>query len=113
VTLFGAKSAAAVAESFRREANPEFTALHLDHVAVVDAEGNRDDWERWIQEGLDLGFESVMLDASRVPLEENIAATRKVVAMARKFCGANDRNRVLWTTPSTSSEMKPPLVLRA
>ncbi|MGO8703027.1 MAG: class II fructose-bisphosphate aldolase [Candidatus Brocadiia bacterium] len=81
VTRFGAKSFDAVAAEYRKEANPEFVALHLDHVPVIDEEHKRLDWEKLIRKGLDLRFESVMLDGSRLPLEENIAAVRKVVEM--------------------------------
>ena len=35
-----------------------------------------------VQCALDLGFSGVMIDASTKPLEENIALTRQVVAMA-------------------------------
>ena len=34
---------------------------------------------------LDAGFDSVMIDASEKPFEENIRLTRKVVALARKY----------------------------
>lgn len=37
---------------------------------------------------LDVGFDSVMIDASEKPFEENIAITRKVVELARNY-GAN------------------------
>ena len=82
VEKFGAKSFAAVVAEFRKEANPEFAALHLDHVPVIDEDGKRVDWEKVIREGLDLGFESVMVDGSRLPLEENIAVARKMVEMS-------------------------------
>lgn len=47
--------------------------LHLDHAASL-AE---------IQEAVDVGFTSVMIDASTAPLEENIALSREVVEIAR------------------------------
>jgi fructose-bisphosphate aldolase class II len=47
--------------------------LHLDH-ATSEAE---------CRAALDLGFTSVMYDGSRLPLEENIARTAGVAAMAR------------------------------
>jgi fructose-bisphosphate aldolase class II len=47
-------------------------ALHLDHTWDLDI----------IQEAIESGFTSVMIDASSKELEENIAITRKVVAMA-------------------------------
>ena len=57
VEKFGAKSFEAVAAEFRKEANPEFVALHLDHIPVIDEDRQRVEWEKLIQTGLDLGFE--------------------------------------------------------
>ena len=48
-------------------------AIHLDH-------GNS---LAMVAECLDAGFTSVMLDASHLPFEENVALTRKAVEMAR------------------------------
>jgi len=78
----GAKSAAAVAEEFRRHDDPAHVRLHLDHVPVIDEDGNRVDWNACIAEALSLGYASVMLDGSRLPLDENIAAAREAAAMA-------------------------------
>lgn len=47
-------------------------ALHLDHGASFDA----------CQRAVELGFSSVMIDASKLPLDENIALARRVVDMA-------------------------------
>lgn len=49
--------------------------LHLDHSDSYDL----------IHECLDAGFDSVMIDASEKPFEENIALTRKVVLLAEKY----------------------------
>lgn len=49
--------------------------VHLDH--IEDAE--------LIREGVRLGVQSVMFDASKLPYTENVAATREIVA----FCHAN------------------------
>ncbi|MDD6467429.1 MAG: class II fructose-1,6-bisphosphate aldolase [Erysipelotrichaceae bacterium] len=46
--------------------------IHLDH---------GDSYERCVA-AIDAGFSSVMIDASSLPLEENIAVTKKVVAYA-------------------------------
>ena len=46
--------------------------VHLDHGETLE----------YIQKALDLGFTSVMYDGSVLPFEENIANTRKAVAMA-------------------------------
>ena len=48
--------------------------VHLDHGENVD----------YIKHAIDLGFTSVMYDGSRLPYEENVANTRKVVAYAHE-----------------------------
>ncbi len=82
ITMFGAKSFKAISEEYRKRANPEVVGLHLDHTPVIDQDGKRVDWEAIMREALGLGYESVMLDGSRLSLEENIAAARKVVQMS-------------------------------
>ncbi|MGC9064442.1 MAG: class II fructose-bisphosphate aldolase, partial [bacterium] len=82
VEKFGAKSFACVAEEFYKYADLNYTRLHLDHIPVIDEDGNQVNWEDLIQEGINLGYHSVMIDGSRLPLEENISCTRKVVEMA-------------------------------
>lgn len=79
---FGARSAAAVAAEFRRHDDPAHVRLHLDHVPVIDEDGKRVDWRASIAEALELGYASVMLDGSRLGLEDNIAASREAAAMA-------------------------------
>lgn len=49
--------------------------VHLDHGLTLDC----------IDEALGYGFSSVMLDASLLPFEENIAMTRAVIEKARSF----------------------------
>jgi fructose-bisphosphate aldolase class II len=49
--------------------------IHLDHGSSVDS----------IKACLDAGFSSVMIDASRKPLKENIRITREVVELAQKY----------------------------
>ena len=51
------------------------TAVHLDHGATIET----------IRLALRLGFTSVRFDGSKYPLEENIARTREVVALAREY----------------------------
>ena len=50
-------------------------AVHLDHGLTFET----------VQRALELGFTSVMLDASTLPFEENIANTKKVVELAAKY----------------------------
>jgi fructose/tagatose bisphosphate aldolase len=51
-------------------------------VPVIDEDGERVDFEPIFKEALALGYESVMLDGSRLRLEENIQATRAIVDLA-------------------------------
>ena len=73
-----------VANEYFRWQNPQYVRLHLDHVPVIDEDGNRIDYLSVIQLAIDLGYHSVMVDGSRLSLEENIAATRKVAALAHQ-----------------------------
>ena len=50
-------------------------ALHLDHAENIET----------IHKYLDLGFSSVMIDASTYPFEENIRITQQVVELARAY----------------------------
>ena len=52
--------------------------VHLDHCETLD----------YMQQALDLGFTGVMYDGSTLPYEENLANTKKAVAMAKNYnCG--------------------------
>jgi len=79
---FESKSMAAVRAVYEETKDERFTRLHLDHVPVIDEDGLRVDFESIIQEAVQLGYESVMVDGSRLPLEENIACTARVVRAA-------------------------------
>ena len=52
----------------------EQIALHLDHGGSVEA----------CRHAIDLGFSSVMIDASKLPFEQNIELTKSVVEYAHK-----------------------------
>lgn len=79
---FESRGPAEVAREFARWARPDFVRLHLDHVPVVDEDDLRVDFLPVFVQALDLGYESVMIDGSRLPLEENIRAVRQVVELA-------------------------------
>ena len=83
-TKFEAKSLAAVRDEYRRVADERFMRLHVDHVPVIDEDDRRVDYERDIRDAIELGYQSVMVDGSRLPLDENIAATRNVVVAAHE-----------------------------
>lgn len=72
-----------VRDEFRRAADTDSVFLHLDHIPVIDEDDKRVDYLDLISEALDLGYDSVMVDGSRLPLEENIRATAAVVEKAR------------------------------
>jgi fructose-bisphosphate aldolase class II len=79
---FEAKGLRQVLEEFRRHDRPAHVRLHLDHVPVIDEDQQAVDFVDVIREALQLGYASVMVDGSRLPLDENIAATRRVADMA-------------------------------
>ena len=82
IIKFESKSITAIAEEYHRVADPRVAGLHLDHIPVIDEDGLRVDWEPLIAEAISAGYDSVMIDGSRLPLKENIAVTSKVVQMA-------------------------------
>jgi fructose-bisphosphate aldolase, class II len=73
-----------IAREFFRWHNPEHVRLHLDHVPVIDEDGQRVDYLAIIQQAIGLGYHSVMVDGSRLPLDENIAATCRAAVMAHQ-----------------------------
>ena len=81
---FGAISAAAVIAEYQRWENPDHVRIHLDHVPVIDEDNVRVDYLATIREALDLGYQSVMVDGSRLALEDNIEATRQVAELAHQ-----------------------------
>ena len=79
---FEARSVRAIYQEYQRVKDERFTRLHLDHVPVIDEDNLRVDYEAVIQEAVQLGYQSVMVDGSRLPLDENIQATKKIVRIS-------------------------------
>ena len=79
---FEAVSIAAIREEYERVKDENFTRLHLDHVPVIDEDHVEVDYISIIEEAIGLGYDSVMVDGSRLSLDDNIAATAKVVERA-------------------------------
>ena len=50
-------------------------AIHLDHFEDITR----------IKKAIDVGFKSAMIDASKLPFEENIAKTKEVVSYAHHY----------------------------
>lgn len=81
-TKFEAGSLRAVADEYHRVMDERFTRLHLDHVPVIDEDGVPVDYLPIIRNAIDAGYQSVMIDGSRLSLPDNIEATRQVVELA-------------------------------
>ena len=81
---FEAHSSAAVMEEFKKFNRPDFVALHLDHVPVIDEENCEVDYLSIIRDAIEQGYHSVMVDGSRLDLEGNIQATQKAVELAHQ-----------------------------
>ncbi len=79
---FSSQSMAAVAKEYEKWGDSRVTRLHLDHIPVIDEDHLRVDYMRDIKEAISVGFQSVMVDGSRLPLAENIKITKEVVDYA-------------------------------
>lgn len=64
--------------------DPVHVRIHLDHVPVIDEDGLVVDYLPIFEEAIELGYQSVMIDGSRLDLEANIAATGQVVKLAHQ-----------------------------
>jgi ketose-bisphosphate aldolase len=81
---FEAQGPAAVMEEFTKWNKPENVRIHLDHVPVIDEDNLEVDYLSIIREAIQLGYQSVMVDGSRLDLHGNIEATRRVAEMAHE-----------------------------
>jgi len=79
---FESKSLEAVRDEYEKFKLPGHTRLHLDHVPVIDEDDLRVDYVDDIRRAIDVGYESVMVDGSRLPLSENLACTKEIVDLA-------------------------------
>jgi ketose-bisphosphate aldolase len=71
-------------DEYRKLENRQFTRLHLDHVPVIDEDDLFTDFEKIIGEAIEMGYDSVMIDGSRLSLDENIKQTSKITRLAGK-----------------------------
>lgn len=103
--IISLEEAAIIGKYFAEKASVPI-ALHLDH--GVDPE--------YIFKAIELGFKSVMIDASEKPFEENIKISKEVVDYAHKHdvtveaelghVGANDTSESATLTDSVYTEVK-------
>jgi ketose-bisphosphate aldolase len=81
---FSASSLETVAEEYMRYKNDDHTLLHLDHVPVIDEDFKKVDYISIIKRAIEAGYQSVMIDASRLGLDENIECTKYAVSLAHE-----------------------------
>jgi ketose-bisphosphate aldolase len=81
---FQSGSMKSIHDEYEKLKDLKVTRLHLDHVPVIDEDGLLTDYEKIISEAIDLGYNSVMIDGSRLSLEENIKKTRRIALLAHQ-----------------------------
>ncbi len=80
---FESRSLEAIRDEYVRVGDRSCTRLHLDHVPVIDEDDRTVDFLEILGRAIQAGYDSIMVDGSRLPLAENIRCTRQVVELAR------------------------------
>lgn len=75
VAYHGALKPISVATKAIIEASKVPLSLHLDHAEEIEL----------VREALDLGFDSVMYDGSKLPYRENVKSSKKVAELCRTY----------------------------
>lgn len=81
---FESKSLEAVFDEYKKYEESKHIRIHLDHIPVIDEDNKKVDYMADIGRAIEKGYGSVMVDGSRLPLDENIAATKQVAEAAHK-----------------------------
>ena len=71
-----------IAEEYHKYKVEGHTLLHLDHIPAVDEDFKKVDYMDLLNRAFKVGFQSVMIDGSRLSLEENIAVTKEAAQAA-------------------------------
>lgn len=79
---FGAISLETIGEEYKRWSDDRYVRLHLDHVPVIDEDHKPVDYMDIVKRAITAGYQSVMVDGSRLSLEENIRATANIATLA-------------------------------
>lgn len=79
---FESGSLEAIRDEYQRAKDLNHTRLHLDHVPVIDEDDLEVDYQEIIDRAVRAGYDSVMVDGSRLPLDGNIDCTKAVVEIA-------------------------------
>ena len=74
-----------IRDEYEKVKDLRFTRLHLDHIPVIDEDNLKADYKSIIAGAIDLGFDSVMIDGSRLSFEDNVRATCEIVKLAHKY----------------------------
>lgn len=85
---FESQSPEAVAKEYFKFCKEGYTLLHLDHVPAIDEDNRNVEFLPLLKRALDAGYQSVMVDGSRLPLEENIAVTKQAAELASGYGAA-------------------------
>jgi len=85
---FESKSPEAVAKEYFKYAKEGYTLLHLDHVPAIDEDNLAVEYLPIMKRALDNGYQSVMIDGSRLALKDNIAATAEAAKLASEYGAA-------------------------
>lgn len=72
-----------IADEYAKYKN-DHTLLHLDHIPVVDEDYKDVDYMSLIRRALQAGYESVMIDGSRLSLKDNIRVTAEAAEAAHE-----------------------------
>ncbi len=78
------RSPKAVYNEYQKWKDIKHTRIHLDHIPVLDEDNEWVDYPSIIKEAIDIGYESVMIDGSRLSLEENIRHTKEICELAHQ-----------------------------
>jgi fructose/tagatose bisphosphate aldolase len=81
---FESGSMKSIRDEYEKLKDLRFTRLHLDHVPVIDEDGLITDYMQIILEAINLGYDSVMLDGSRLNLEDNTEKSHEAAMIAHE-----------------------------
>jgi ketose-bisphosphate aldolase len=81
---FESGSLEAIRKQYEKVKDERHTRLHLDHVPVIDEDQLTVDYVADIGRAIELGYDSVMVDGSRLAFAENVAATRRIADLAHE-----------------------------
>jgi len=79
---FKSESLEKIRSEYEKYKDEKFTRLHLDHIPVIDEDNGNVEYLKIIDSALSVGYDSVMIDGSRLPLERNISAVKEITALA-------------------------------